>query len=71
MDKLSRLINLDNQQEEITATQLRSCPGEILTQISMGKTFTVTKNGKPIAVMSKPELNAFELGTLARKAGND
>jgi len=68
MEKLVNMVTLDDKFEQITATELRTSSGEILTQISMGKTFIITKRGSPIAVITKPEPNAFELGSAIRKA---
>lgn len=52
--------------ETITITQFRMAPGEVITQVEMGRTFRITKLGRVVAVISKPELNAFELGAAAR-----
>ena len=61
---------LNGREETITVTELRSRPGDVLSQVELGKTFNVTRNGKRIAVIFKPnEPNAFELGAAARKLG--
>jgi antitoxin (DNA-binding transcriptional repressor) of toxin-antitoxin stability system len=48
-------------------TDLRSRPGDIIDQVQMGKTFDITKAGKKVATLSKPEPNAFELGAAIRR----
>ena len=55
--------------EDISMTELRSRPGEIITQVQMGKTFDIYKQGKIVAVLAPPEMNAFELGKAARQSG--
>lgn len=67
--KLTDLVNLSGQVETITLSDFRSRPGDIITQVQMGKTFTITKAGKKAAVLSPVEMNALELGAAARKAG--
>lgn len=39
--------------EEITISELRQHPGDILSQTALGKIFLITKHWKPIAVLSK------------------
>ncbi len=53
--KLNESDLLVGETETITAMDLRRGPGDILTQVSMGKTFTITRNGDPIAVLTRPE----------------
>lgn len=67
--KLTDMNLLAGSSEEITISDFRSRPGDILTQVQLGRTFTITKNGKPVATLAQPELNAFELGAAARAAG--
>lgn len=45
---------LKGQTERITMVQLREGPGDVITQIQMGKRFVLTRAGKPVAVMHKP-----------------
>ncbi len=55
---MAKLLDSDllvGEHETITAMDLRKGPGDILTQVAMGKVFTITKQGKPIAVLSRPE----------------
>ena len=60
---------LEDQSEEITATDFRKHPGDVLLQVQLGKTFTITKNGKAIAVLSRPEPSALELAAAVRRLG--
>lgn len=55
--------------EEITMTELRQRPGDIIDQVQMGRTFTITKAGKVVAVLSTPEPSALELGAEVRRLG--
>ena len=63
MRELNNIIDLRGQFEEITIMDLRKHVGEILTQVSLGKTFLITKTSKPIAFLSylpkigKPNVN--------------
>ena len=58
---------LEGQFEEITSTEFRAHPGDVLMQVQLGKTFTITKNGKAIAVLSRPEPSALELAAECRR----
>lgn len=69
MKKLTDMVSLQGETETITAVELRKLPGEILEQASLGKTFTITKNGKPIATISQHELLAPLLGAEVRRLG--
>lgn len=51
---LKEEVSLHGKLETITSTELRQQPGEVLTSVGLGKTFVVTKNGKPVAVISRP-----------------
>jgi prevent-host-death family protein len=66
---LTQTQSLVGQSETITAMDFRKTPGDVLLQAQMGKTFTITKNGVVVAVLSPPEPNALELGAAARRAG--
>jgi len=48
-------------------SDLRAQPGDLIAQVQQGKTFTVTKQGKPVAVIHSPEPNALELGAALRR----
>lgn len=69
MKKLREMGLLTGKHEEITATDFRKCPGEVLDQAAMGKTFTVTKNGHPIISISQHESLASILGAEVRRLG--
>ena len=40
--------------EVMTLTDFRRGPGDVIAQVQMGKVFVLTKQGKPVAVISKP-----------------
>jgi len=54
---------LAGQTEKITMSDLRRQPGEVIKQVQMGKVFTITKAGKAVAVLSKPEPSGAALTT--------
>ncbi len=66
---LTGIVNLEGQIETITAMELRKTPGDILMQAALGKVFTITKSGLPIATLGPIEPDAIELGAMARRAG--
>jgi prevent-host-death family protein len=49
--KLRELRPMRGKIETITAMDFRRQPGEILDSVSLGKTFVITKQGKPCAVL--------------------
>ncbi len=59
--------SLSGREETITVTELRARPGDVLSQVELGKTFTITRCGKKIAIISKPEPTALELGAQIRR----
>jgi len=69
MKRLTDMSLLAGQVEEISMTELRSRPGDIIAQVQMGKTFKVTKNGATVAVLAAPEPDALQLGAAVRKLG--
>jgi len=69
MKKLRDMSLLQGEHEKITATDFRRSPGEVLEQAAMGKTFTITKNGKPIVTVSQHESLAPLLGAEVRRLG--
>ena len=70
MTKLLDSNLLVGEHETITAMDLRKGPGDILTQVAMGKVFTITRQGKPIAVLSRPEeQDALYLASEIRRLG--
>lgn len=51
--KLRELTPLRGKLETITAMDFRRQPGEILDSVALGKTFVVTKQGKPCALLTQ------------------
>jgi len=49
--------------------ELRQQPGDVMDLVLQGATITVTRQGKPIAVIHKPEPTAAELGAAVRRLG--
>jgi hypothetical protein len=66
MKKLIEIVKLTGE-EELTISQFRQLPGEVLQQVELGMTFKIKRRGKVIAVLHKPEPNAFELGAALRE----
>lgn len=54
MKSIAQEVSLNGRFEMITIGDLRKNPGEVLASVDLGKTFLVTKSGRPIAVLSKP-----------------
>jgi len=52
MKTLADQISLKRKLDEITMTDLREQPGDVIAQVVLGKTFVIKKTGKPIAVLS-------------------
>jgi hypothetical protein len=48
------LLQMSHEFEVITATDFRKQPGEVFDSVALGKTFLITKVGRPVAVLSKP-----------------
>jgi prevent-host-death family protein len=67
--RLTDMKLLKGKSEGISMTDLRSRPGDVIDQVQSGKTFTVTKVGKIVAVISQPEPTALELGAEVRRLG--
>jgi antitoxin (DNA-binding transcriptional repressor) of toxin-antitoxin stability system len=53
MKQLSEQVSLERKLEEITISEFRKQPGEVMAQIALGKTFVITKGGKYVAVISR------------------
>lgn len=60
---------LAGQRETLSMTELRSRPGDVVTQVQMGKTFDVEKNSQRVATVAPPEATALELGAAIRRLG--
>lgn len=52
MRKMRDEMDLNDRFEEITAMDFRKSPGEVLDSVRLGKTFLITKQGKPMGVIS-------------------
>jgi antitoxin (DNA-binding transcriptional repressor) of toxin-antitoxin stability system len=53
----------------ITMMDFRKQPGDIMDLVIQGATVTVTRQGKPIAVIHAPEPTALQLGAEVRRLG--
>ena len=59
--------SFSGREEIITVTELRARPGDVLFQVQLGKTFKISRRGRIVAVISKPEPSAVELGAEIRR----
>jgi antitoxin (DNA-binding transcriptional repressor) of toxin-antitoxin stability system len=66
--KLRELTPMEGQLETITMMELRKQPGEILDSVIFGKTFILTKQGKPCAVLTR--LPGQTLSIIVDRKGN-
>lgn len=72
MNKIRQEVDLTGLIENITMMQLRNQPGEVLTQAGLGKTFIISRAGKPIAFITKlPEVDkpSVSLGVVINNKG--
>lgn len=56
MSKRQRLADMNlltGQIEEITMTDFRASPGDVIDSVLMGKTFIITRQGKPLACLQR------------------
>lgn len=68
--RLKDLRLLRGQKIEITMMDLRSAPGDVMDLVLQGAEITVTRQGKPIAVIHTPDENrAIEIGAEVRRLG--
>jgi antitoxin (DNA-binding transcriptional repressor) of toxin-antitoxin stability system len=67
MKTVASMNLLVGQNETITMSEFRKQPGEVIEQVCMGKTFNITRAGKVVAMICKPEPNAAELGAEIRR----
>lgn len=67
--KLQNMDLLAGEVERVTVMQLRQGPGDILDQVALGKKYVVTRYGKPVAEIKRPEPSALELGSAVRALG--
>ena len=67
--KLNNMNLLSGDVETISAMEFRKAPGDVLTQVALGKRYLITRYGEVIAEISRPEQTAIELGAAVRKLG--
>ena len=67
--RLRDLRLLHGKEIEITMMDLRSAPGDVMDLVLQGVKITVTRQGKPIAVIQSPAPSAAELGAAVRRLG--
>jgi antitoxin (DNA-binding transcriptional repressor) of toxin-antitoxin stability system len=53
MKNIKDEVSLSGRVETITMMDLRKKPGEVLSSVALGKTFIITRAGKPIAELKK------------------
>lgn len=51
--KLRELTPFKEKLETVTMMELREQPGEIIDSVVLGKTFIITKQGKPVALLTQ------------------
>lgn len=68
LQPLSSICALSGRQT-ITAMDFRRHPGEVFLQASLGRTFVVTKSGRPWCLITPYEPDASELGAAVRALG--
>jgi antitoxin (DNA-binding transcriptional repressor) of toxin-antitoxin stability system len=67
--RLSEMQMLNGKELTITMMDLRSAPGDVMDLVVQGATIRVTRQGRTIAVIQKPEPTAAELGAAVRRLG--
>jgi len=67
--RLADMQLLAGKEVTITMMELRQQPGDVMDLVLQGATITVTRQGKPVAVIHKPEPTAAELGAAMRRLG--
>lgn len=63
---LSTMNLLEGQTEDLPLAEFRARIGDVIAQVQMGKVFRLTKQGKVVAVLAKPEPSALELAAACR-----
>lgn len=53
MQRLKDYVSLDGKIETISMRDLRAGPGDIMSQVELGKTFVIERAKKPIALLCK------------------
>ena len=60
MKYLKDKINLSGEQEELTIMELRAIPGEIFTQVELGKIFVIKRKNKVLgAIVPLPNSDVY------------
>lgn len=52
MRKIAEEVSLIGRCEEISISEFRKAPGDVLKAVELGKVFVIKRNGKSIAVLS-------------------
>ena len=65
---LPQKIRFDGETATLTVSEFRAAPGDVLDRVSRGMEITVTKNGKPVAVISPPETVVHPDGSFTGRA---
>lgn len=65
--KLTDSLILAGTLENITMMELRESPGDIIAQAALGRSFIISKSGRPIAVLSR--LPGEQLGMIISRDG--
>lgn len=52
---LPQKIRFDGEKATVTVSEFRAAPGDALDRVSRGMEITITKNGKPVAIITPPE----------------
>lgn len=61
MKRLKDCVSLYGKKEEITMMDLRKHPGEILTLVSLGKSYIITRSSSKIAFLNPIRKNLRRL----------
>lgn len=65
---LPQKIRFDGETATLTVSEFRAAPGDALDRVARGMEITVTKNGKPVAVISPPETVVNRDGSFTGRA---
>lgn len=65
---LPQKIRFDGETATLTVSEFRSAPGDALDRVSRGMEITITKNGRPVAVLSPPETVIHADGSFTGRA---
>lgn len=65
---LPQRIRFDGETATLTVGEFRAAPGDVLDRVSRGMEITITKNGRPVAVLSPPETTINRDGSFTGRA---